>query len=176
MSEPDYWGRCDTCGDPLTGVGRISVYSTAAGNLRFRFCDGDCKDRFQNRDVHAEFDRGELVTDGGTGARDNDQLVQSALDEVEGLQRAIRGGAAMYPSDLEGVREKLERSLHTDTEEDGGLRTDGGREDSDSDRVVGTGMGPECASCGSRYLVRDVDIGSVAQPLCEDCAPEEDST
>ena len=60
QSEPDYWGRCDTCGGPLEGVGRITVYSTSAGTLRFRFCDEVCRDRFNSREVHEEYREGTL--------------------------------------------------------------------------------------------------------------------
>lgn len=44
-----------------------------------------------------------------TCTRGREQFALSALEEIEGLQQAIRGGATMYPSDLEGVRQKLEK-------------------------------------------------------------------
>lgn len=121
MSEPDYWGRCDTCGDPLTEVGRIAVYSTGAGTLRFRFCDGDCKDRFQSRDVHTEFDRGELVTDGGTEVSDSEQEFPqvSSVEPTNGeyhikVRRRphLHTKFRLYDDELKAVIEHL-RSLHT---------------------------------------------------------------
>lgn len=60
MTTPTYWGRCDTCGSPMEEVGRIAVYSAPLGTLRFRFCSGECKERFQNREVHKEYEDGDL--------------------------------------------------------------------------------------------------------------------
>lgn len=39
---------------------------------------------------------------------------KSALDELEGLQKALAGGQVAYPSDLDGVRKKLEKAVETD--------------------------------------------------------------